>query len=119
MSVIRRAAAVSDGPFIDIVDLTGLSEPPQPAHIRDAPLVAAVLARVPPRSIAGSKPGSPEERLTLLTTLERTGENITSTADVPGVSRVTLYRMLSRHGIVLKRGLAEPPIVRRVQNERG
>jgi hypothetical protein len=44
------------------------------------------------------------------------GENITSTADALNVSRVTLYRMLRRHGIVLKRGLAPPPIARRAQS---
>ncbi len=60
-----------------------------------------------------AKPGSPEERAVLLATLERTGENVTSTADALSVSRVTLYRMLRRHGIVLKRGLAEAPVARR------
>ena len=48
----------------------------------------------------------------LLATLERTGENVTLTADTLNVSRVTLYRMLRRHAIVLKRGLASPPIAR-------
>jgi transcriptional regulator of acetoin/glycerol metabolism len=38
------------------------------------------------------KPGSAEERAALLAVLERTGENITSTADALRVSRVTLYR---------------------------
>ncbi len=41
---------------------------------------------------------------------------LTSTAEALCVSRVTLYRMLRRHGIVLKRGMAESPIVRRVQH---
>jgi transcriptional regulator of acetoin/glycerol metabolism len=94
MSVVRRAVVIGDGPLIDTAALTGLDE------------VAAV------ESVA-AKPGSPEERATLLATLERLGENVTSTADALRVSRVTLYRMLRRHGIVLKRGLAEAPIARR------
>jgi transcriptional regulator of acetoin/glycerol metabolism len=73
----------------------------------------------PVTATVAAKPGSPEERATLLATLERTGENITLTADALGVSRVTLYRMLRRHGIVLKRGMAEAPIVRRPQHAHG
>ena len=102
MSVVRRAVVVGDGPLIDAATLIGLDEP-----------AAGVV--VP----AAAKPGSPEERTTLLATLERTGENITSTADALSVSRVTLYRMLRRHGIVLKRGLAEAPIARRPQAVHG
>lgn len=60
-----------------------------------------------PASAPMPKPGSPEERAALLTTLERTGENITSAAVALGVSRVTLYRMLRRHGTVLRRGMAQ------------
>ena len=94
MSVVRRAVVIGDGPVIDTAALTGL----------DACSVVEPVA---------AKPGSPEERAALLATLERLGENVTSTADALRVSRVTLYRMLRRHGIVLKRGLAEAPIVRR------
>jgi hypothetical protein len=32
---------------------------------------------------------------------------------------VTLYRMLRRHGIVLKRGLAAAPVARRPQHVHG
>jgi transcriptional regulator with PAS, ATPase and Fis domain len=102
MSVVRRAVVVGDGPLIEAAMLIGLDEP----------------ASVPVMSVA-AKPGSPEERATLLATLERTGENVTSTADALSVSRVTLYRMLRRHGIVLKRGLAEGPIARRPQHAHG
>lgn len=98
MSVVRRAVVIGDGPVIDAAMLTGLDD----GH-------AAPSAAMP----QAAKPGSPEERSLLLSTLERTGENITSTADALNVSRVTLYRMLRRHDIVLKRGLAEAPIARR------
>jgi transcriptional regulator with PAS, ATPase and Fis domain len=100
MSVVRRAVVVGDGRLIDTAALIGMD-----------PLEApTTLASATP------KPGSPEERATLLATLERTEENITSTADALRVSRVTLYRMLRRHRIVLKRGLAASPIERRPQH---
>ncbi|HBK06621.1 MAG TPA: sigma-54-dependent Fis family transcriptional regulator [Acetobacteraceae bacterium] len=99
MSVVRRAVVVGDGPLIDATILIGLDD-----HADGTPVPG-----VP-------KPGSPEERASLLETLERTGENITSTADALRVSRVTLYRMLRRHGIVLKRGLAEAPVAKRPQH---
>jgi transcriptional regulator with PAS, ATPase and Fis domain len=102
MSVVRRAVVIGDGPLIDSTMLIGLDEPP----------AAAILPATP-------KPGSPEERASLLATLERMGENITSTADALNVSRVTLYRMLRRHGIVLKRGLAQAPVERRPQHAHG
>jgi transcriptional regulator with PAS, ATPase and Fis domain len=96
MSVVRRAVVVGDGPLIETAMLIGLDEPPARPRAATTP----------------AKPGSAEERAALLETLERTGENVTSTADALSVSRVTLYRMLRRHGIVLKRGLAQPPVVR-------
>ncbi len=102
MSVVRRAVVVGDGKLIDTVALIGLDDP-----------------QAPPRLASAPKPGSPEERTTLLAMLERMDENITSTADALRVSRVTLYRMLRRHGIVLKRGLAEAPIARRPQHVHG
>ncbi len=97
MSVVRRAVVVGDGKLIEIMALIGLDDDQTPAPMTSAP-----------------KPGSPEERTVLLAMLERMGENITSTADALSVSRVTLYRMLRRHDIVLKRGLAEAPLARRV-----
>ncbi|WP_325597072.1 sigma-54 interaction domain-containing protein [Rhodopila sp.] len=94
MSVVRRAVVISDGGIIEADALDGLEE--------------RLVAPSAPR------PGSPEERAALLATLERTKENVTSTAEALCVSRVTLYRMLRRHGIELKRGLADSPVTRRV-----
>jgi transcriptional regulator with PAS, ATPase and Fis domain len=102
MSVIRRAVVVGDDKLIGAEALAALGD-------QSAPAVSSVAP----------KPGSPEERTTLVATLERTGENITSTADALCVSRVTLYRMLRRHGIVLKRGLAAAPVSRRPQHAHG
>jgi transcriptional regulator of acetoin/glycerol metabolism len=56
-------------------------------------------------------PGSEEERASLLAALDQTQENITLTAEKLGVSRVTLYRILQRHAIVLNCGLKAPPMV--------
>ena len=113
MSVVRRAVVVGDGPEVDASSLHGLDErfltPLASAPSASSP-VAALLPVMLPR------PGSPEERTVLLTTLERLGENVTATADALGVSRVTLYRMLRRHDIALKRGMAEGPVPRRLQH---
>jgi transcriptional regulator with PAS, ATPase and Fis domain len=97
MSVVRRAVVVGDGSLIGLSSLIGLDD--RPAS--------------PPEHPAAPRPGSAEERAALVDALERMGENVTSTADALKVSRVTLYRMLRRHGIELKRGLAEPPVSRR------
>jgi transcriptional regulator with PAS, ATPase and Fis domain len=111
MSVVRRAVVVGDGPLIDTTALIGLDDRPAGAPV-GLPVPAPQLPTV-------LKPGSPEERATLLAALDRMGENITSTADSLSVSRVTLYRMLRRHGIVLKRGLAEAPIARHSRHAHG
>ncbi|MBS0638519.1 MAG: sigma-54-dependent Fis family transcriptional regulator [Proteobacteria bacterium] len=97
MAVVRRAVVVSDNARLDVPDLAGLDD--------------AVGAR-DDAAPAAPKPGSEEERAALVTALERSGENITSTAQALRVSRVTLYRMLRRHRIELKRGLAEAPLTR-------
>ena len=102
MSVVRRAVVVGDGPWIEAETLIGLDDM---ANLRPTPNLRPTTA--------AAKPGSAEERVTLLATLERTNENVTSTANALSVSRVTLYRMLRRHGIVLKRGLGDAPIARR------
>jgi DNA-binding NtrC family response regulator len=100
ISVVRRAVVVSDDARLDVPDLIGLDDAAQQPDALSAPL---------------PKPGSEEERAVLVSMLERTGENITSTAQALRVSRVTLYRMLRRHQIVLKRGLAEGPQARHAQ----
>nr|WP_294521653.1 sigma-54 dependent transcriptional regulator [uncultured Rhodopila sp.] len=96
MSVVRRAVIVGDGAAIGPSGLIGLEDAPA----------------APPKPDAVPRPGSAEERAVLVDALARTDENITSTAHALSVSRVTLYRMLRRHGIELKRGLAVPPFAR-------
>jgi transcriptional regulator with PAS, ATPase and Fis domain len=99
MSVVRRAVVIGNGKLVTETDLIGLDGAPrsQPTP----PLPAASPAR--------PRPGSEAERDVLLRTLADTQENITSTAQQLGVSRITLYRMLHRHAIVLNRGLKTPP----------
>ena len=93
-AVIRRAVVIGDAPVVMRDDLTGLDAPP--------PRAAAIEPR--------PAPGSAAERAALLETLVRTQENITMAAHELGVSRVTMYRMLRRHGIELRRGLKSPPV---------
>lgn len=96
MSVVRRAVVIGDGPLVQPDTLIGLDD----------------RLDSPPPAAAALRPGSAEERTALVQALEQMQENITSTAEALHVSRVTLYRMLRRHGIVLKRGLAPAPVAR-------
>ena len=99
MSVIRRAVVIGDGPLVTETELIGLDSAPR-----------SPTTPVPPvPSPSRPRPGSEAEREVLLRTLADTQENITSTAQQLGVSRITLYRMLHRHAIVLNRGLKTPP----------
>jgi transcriptional regulator with PAS, ATPase and Fis domain len=94
MAAVRRAVVIGDTPVVTLADLAGLSEAsPRP--------VANVMRPLP---------GSNEERAVLIEALSGTQENITLTAQELGVSRVTLYRMLRRHSIMLSRGLRAPPV---------
>jgi two-component system NtrC family response regulator len=94
MSVIRRTVVISNGPMIAAADLIGLHEPDRMTSV---PLSAR------------PQPGSEGERRIVMEALARAGENITETARELGVSRVTLYRMLRRHAILLGRGLKAAP----------
>ena len=90
MSVVRRAVVIGDGPLVGEADLIGLDGAPRSQPMPSSP-------SPPP---ARPRPGSEAEREVLLRTLADTQENITSTAQQLGVSRITLYRMLQRHAIV-------------------
>ena len=95
MSTVRRAVVIGNSNHVSAADLTGLE---------NVSKAAASPGRIAPR------PGSEEERTTLLDALHRTQENVSLTAQELGVSRVTLYRMLRRHAISLSRGLKDPPV---------
>ena len=105
-SVVRRAVIVGQTPTVARADLIGLEKPDakQPvAIVLDTNIATQVAAN--PRPV----PGTPEERAILLSVLAATGENIALTARELGVSRVTLYRMLRRHGVVPSRGFNGQP----------
>jgi transcriptional regulator with PAS, ATPase and Fis domain len=106
MSTIRRTVVIGNSSLVTAADLVGLSadrpEYPVPTHSTGS-------MGMPPSRPARPRPGSEAERSLLLGALANTEENITLTAQELGVSRVTLYRMLNRHAIVLNRGMKAPP----------
>ena len=106
MSVVRRAVVIGEGDMVIVADLMGLTD-------------SAGLDSPTPPARTLPRPGSQEERSTLLDALSRTRENITMAARELGVSRVTLYRMLRRHAIRLSRGMNEPPVAHGALAERG
>ena len=85
--------------MIAAADLIGLDEPSR------VPAVVSAQLR--------SQPGSEAERTALLNALAHTQQNVSLAAQQLGVSRVTLYRMLHRHAIVLNRGSKPAPGVGR------
>jgi transcriptional regulator with PAS, ATPase and Fis domain len=100
-SAVRRSVVIGEKSRVAAEDLSGIEDGPLPA------------SSPPPSSRLPRRPGSEAERAALLAALHRTQENITLTAQVLGVSRVTMYRMLRRHHIDLKRGLQDVPVVPR------
>ena len=95
MSVVRRTVIIGNSPVIAAADLIGLDEPSRVPAVVSAPL--------------RSQPGSEAERTALLNALAHTQQNVSLAAQQLGVSRVTLYRMLHRHAIVLNRGSKSAP----------
>src|SRR5579883_2301489 len=91
IATLRRAAVLANGPQVDIGDLR-LEPPPLPAPAAPRMAPRPVRARVLPRP----KPGSEDERGAILQALQDSGFNMTRTAQLLGVARATLYRMLRR-----------------------
>jgi transcriptional regulator with PAS, ATPase and Fis domain len=92
IAAIRRAVVMGNEPLITKSDL-GLSS----AHASPG------LSRIHPQITLSRRPrsGSLQERKVLQQSLARTKNNITQTAIELSVSRVTVYRMLKRHLIIL------------------
>jgi len=115
MSTIRRTVVIGNSSLVTAADLVGLDVdrpgllafPPGSTHSTRSASVRSTGA--PPSQPARPRPGSEAERSLLLSALANTEENITLTAQDLSVSRVTLYRMLNRHAIVLNRGMKAPP----------
>jgi DNA-binding NtrC family response regulator len=94
IATLRRAAVLANGPLIELADLRLETHP---AATR--PPAAARPAR--PRGTLRPKPGSDGERDTILQALQESRFNITRAAQLLGVARATLYRMLQRNRIEL------------------
>ncbi len=100
MSAVRRAVVIGGATLIERRDLIGLEQ------LVPEPVPAAALP-IPTKPVARPSPGTPEERATLLNVLANTGENVALTARELGVSRVTLYRMMRRNGIIAGSSVSE------------
>lgn len=86
---LRRAMILAEGKFIGPADL-GLEA--QAQHLTENALDEARLKA---------------ERLTIASTLQRTGRNVAVSARQLGVSRMTLYRLMDKHGLTVRAEL--PP----------
>jgi DNA-binding NtrC family response regulator len=95
IATLRRAAVLANGPLIELSDL------------RLEPATAPLLARPGiPRPRTGGRaprgrPGSSGERDAILQALQQSRFNVTRAAQLLGVARATLYRMLQRNRIEL------------------
>lgn len=81
MNRVRRAMVMADGRLIHAADL-GFEDP------FDVPPVAALDDTL-----------MISERMAITTCLERAGQNVSRAARELGVSRTTMYRLLSKHGM--------------------
>jgi len=103
VSCIRRAVVMSDGPRITAADLgfpLGMQHGngSKPAARHEAVNGYDFAARSGKRVTL--KQAKREAEFNLLQgTLEQNGQNIKQTAEILGVSRVTLYRLLKEHGL--------------------
>jgi DNA-binding NtrC family response regulator len=96
IATLRRAAVLANGPLIEMSDLRLDSHPAR------VPVRPAAVARHPrPRGALRPKPASDGERDAILHALHESRFNITRAAQLLGVARATLYRMLQRNRIEL------------------
>jgi DNA-binding NtrC family response regulator len=93
IATIRRAVVLANGPLVDVADLRLDPVPAPPSR------VAARPSR--PRTAPRPKPGSDGEREAILQALQESAFNMTRAAQLLGVARATLYRMLQRNRIEL------------------
>ena len=97
IATIRRAVVLSAGPLIDVSDLRLSSER------------ARVVLLTPPPQQRARKPnserppvGSDAERIAIIRALQESSFNHSRAAQMLGVSRATIYRLMSRHQIELR-----------------
>ena len=82
---IRRAVVMGNTPLLMPEDFSLAPMVPDQVHVRP--------------TFGRPKPGSEAERQAITDALARTGHNVTHAARELGISRITLYRMLRRHGL--------------------
>jgi DNA-binding NtrC family response regulator len=95
IAAIRRAVVMGDTPLIMPGDFALTGSPDQPDG-------RPVFAR--------PRPGSDAERQAVIDALSRNDYNVTKTAKDLGFSRITLYRMLRRHGLATQRRADVVPV---------
>jgi DNA-binding NtrC family response regulator len=95
IAVLRRAIVMANEGPLTVADLA--LDPVAPRDKAPAPVPVSLETRGRPA------PASPEERCQVLEALEASRQQVSQAARRLGVSRVTLYRMLERNGIELKR----------------
>jgi DNA-binding NtrC family response regulator len=96
IATMRRAVVLANGPQVDVPDLRldpVAMQPPSPAR--------AAPRQIRPRIASRPKPGSDGEREAILQALQESNFNMTRAAQLLGVARATLYRMLERNRIEL------------------
>jgi DNA-binding NtrC family response regulator len=109
IATMRRAVVLANGPLIDVGDLR---LDPAPAGLAPAAALPPRFTARPARSRAAPRPrpGSDGERDAILQALQDSGFNMTRAAQLLGVARATLYRMLQRNRIELgQHYLVQPP----------
>ncbi len=95
IATLRRAVVMANGPQVDVSDLRLDPAPSRPS------LPRAAARPVRPRAAARPKPGSDGEREAIVQALQDSNFNMTRAAQLLGVARATLYRMLERNRIEL------------------
>ena len=96
IATMRRAVVMANGPQVECSDLRldpAPTQPPSPAR--------AAARQTRPRIASRPKPGSDGEREAILQALQESNFNMTRAAQLLGVARATLYRMLERNRIEL------------------
>lgn len=93
-NIIERAVLLAEGDTIQPEDL--------PRHL-GSPAPAAPRRSFPPLQEVRRRTLEPVEREYLTRLLEESGGDVGEAARMAGVNRVTLYRLMRRHGISLKR----------------
>ncbi len=96
IATMRRAVVMANGTLVEASDLRldpAPARPPSPAR--------AAARQTRPRAASRPKPGSDGEREAILQALQDSNFNMTRAAQLLGVARATLYRMLERNRIEL------------------